>query len=94
MKGWGSGLLIDQSKAFRKDVRVCEERGLPMEALRQVILVLSRKEKLDPKYRDHKLVGGYHRYRECHIQPDWLLIYRTDNQFLYLTRTGTHSDLY
>jgi mRNA interferase YafQ len=94
MKGGGSGLLIDQSKAFRKDVSACEERGLPMEALRQVILVLSRKEKLDPKYRDHKLVGGYYRYRECHIQPDWLLIYRIDNQCLYLTRTGTHSDLY
>jgi mRNA interferase YafQ len=95
MKGGGkTSLLIDQSKVFRKDVRSCEDRGLAMDELKSVIRRLSQREKLDPKHRDHKLSGDYHRYRECHVQPDWLLIYRIDGQVLYLARTGTHADLY
>lgn len=95
MKGGGkTSLLIDQSNAFRKDVKSCEARGLVMDELKLVIRRLSQREKLDPKHRDHKLSGNYHRYRECHVQPDWLLIYRIDDQTLYLVRTGTHADLY
>ena len=86
-------LLIDTSKAFRKDVKSCKDRGLAMDELKLVIRRLSQREKLDPKHRDHKLSGDYHRYRECLVQPDWLLIYRIEDQTLYLVRTGTHADL-
>ena len=74
------------------------KRGLDPEALRIVIDKLINNEILDAKYRDHQLVDSrkYKNVRECHIQPDWLLVYRYDNDVLVLTlsRTGTHSDLF
>ena len=76
---------------FRKDLKRAAKRGLPME---RVVDVLSAGETLAPKYRDHALTGDYIGYRECHIQPDWLLIYRVDEEILtlVLAYTGTHSD--
>lgn len=78
---------------FRKDLKRAAKRGLPME---RVVDVLSAGETLAPKYRDHALTGDYIGYRECHIQPDWLLIYRVDEEILtlVLAYTGTHSDLF
>jgi mRNA interferase YafQ len=60
----------------------------------EIIEKLAKKETLPPKNRDHNLSGNYANFRECHIQPDWLLIYKYDQETLYLTRTGGHSDLF
>ncbi|MCE5319138.1 MAG: type II toxin-antitoxin system YafQ family toxin [Parachlamydia sp.] len=60
----------------------------------EVVDILRRRKKLPEKYRDHSLAGDYHGYRECHIKPDVLLIYSTDQQCLYLARVGSHSELF
>lgn len=67
-----------------------------MALLQEVVDLLASGETLPDKYRDHSLTGDYNGYRECHVLPDWLLIYRIENDFLILglTRTGTHSDLF
>lgn len=64
--------------------------------MRDVINLLAAKQKLDRKYRDHELTGHNSGFRECHIEPDWLLVYRIDQDMLelFLFRTGTHSDLF
>lgn len=81
---------------FRKDLKIAIKRGYDTRLLDDVVTKLSHGEILDPKYKDHSLTGNYIGKRECHITPDWLLIYEYDNDnlFLYLTRTGTHSDLF
>lgn len=80
---------------FRKDYKLAKKRGLKMEALAQVVTMLARGETLPEKNRDHSLSGDWIGHRECHIAPDWLLIYRVEENVLVLslTRTGTHSDL-
>ena len=80
---------------FKKDYKRCKKRGLDMKKLGAVIDTLLAGEALDPKYRDHALTGNYTGFRECHIQPDWLLIYMADQNTLVLTavRTGSHSEL-
>ena len=80
---------------FKKDYKLAIKRHLNIELLDDIIRSLSRGETLPEKNRDHALAGSYAGYRECHIQSDWLLIYRVDNDVLTLTltRTGTHSDL-
>ena len=80
---------------FRKDYKRCKKRGLDMRLLEDVINTLLSGKPLEEKYRDHGLVGQYTGHRECHILPDWLLIYYVNNESLILTavRTGTHSDL-
>jgi mRNA interferase YafQ len=62
--------------------------------LKSIMTKLVNEETLDPKHKDHKLVGDYAHHRECHIEPDWLLIYRTSNKEIHFVRTGTHSDLF
>ena len=81
---------------FRKDLKRAAKRGLPMEQLENVVDALSLGKTLAPKYQDHALTGNYVGYRECHIQPDWLLVYRIDEEILtlVLAYTGTHSDLF
>ena len=82
---------------FRKDAERAKKRGLSMTELEDVIDKLSRDEPLEIKHRDHKLEGGkYEGCRECHINPDWLLIYKKEagKMVLALRRTGTHSDLF
>ena len=81
---------------FRKDLKRAAKRGLPMEQLENVVDALSLGKTLAPKYRDHALTGSYAGYRECHIQPDWLLVYCIDEEILtlVLAYTGTHSDLF
>ncbi len=85
---------IQSSTAFEKDVERLIKRNKDMEKLKSVIRSLVRGEKLDPIYRDHKLAGNYAGYRDCHIESAWLLIYRYDEETLFLIRTGTHSDLF
>lgn len=81
---------------FRKDYKRVKKRGYDMRLLETVIDLLLNEQQLDECYRDHGLIGNYAGFRECHILPDWLLIYATDKEKLILTasRTGTHSDLF
>ena len=81
---------------FSKDLKQIEKRGYNIALLTVVIKKLAAGELLDAKYNDHPLKGNYEGCRECHITPDWLLIYEIFGKelILYLTRTGTHSDLF
>lgn len=89
-------LEIVPSNRFRKDLKLLRRRGCDMALLEEVIDRLAAGETLAPKYRDHQLTGDYDGFRECHIAPDWLLVYqiREKELLLLLSRTGTHSDLF
>lgn len=89
-------LKLETTVQFRRDYKRMMKRGCKRELIEYVIDSLLKEETLDVKYRDHELKGNYIGFRECHIQPDWLLIYKIDNGNLILTaaRTGTHSDLF
>lgn len=71
-----------------------QKRGKDMEKLDEVLISLANGIQLDKKYKDHKLIGNFKARRECHIEPDWLLIYRLENDEIIFERTGTHSDLF
>lgn len=83
---------------FKRDYKLAMRRGCDRKKLETVIDLLCREEELPPSYRDHALVNSrnYKGMRECHIQPDWLLVYRIEreNLILKLIRTGSHSDLF
>lgn len=87
---------IKPSTQFKKDLKTIQKRGYNIDLLSGVIQKLANGEKLPEKNRDHNLSGKFEGCRECHITPDWLLIYELHDGelFLYLTRTGTHSDLF
>ena len=89
-------LKIVPSNRFKKDLKLANKRGLDITKMKAVIDMLADGQVLDEKYRDHELVGDYKGFRECHIEPDWLLVYRIDGDELelFLFRTGTHSDLF
>ena len=91
-------LKVRLSRQFRKDLEKARKRGLKMEKLDKVVLMLAEEQTLPPKYRDHALVvsRNYKGLRECHIEPDWLLVYRIegDTLTLFLARTVSHSDLF
>jgi mRNA interferase YafQ len=73
---------------------LAERRGKDTTKLRELILLLIEGEPLPPRYKDHSLGGDWKHHRDCHIEPDWLLLYKIDGSDLYLVRTGTHSDLF
>ena len=81
---------------FKKSLKLAKKRGLNISALDEVVTMLQNDISLDMRYCDHELKGRFAGFRECHIQPDWLLVYYFDNEVLVLTlaRTGTHSDLF
>lgn len=87
---------VKPTSRFQKDLKKAQKRGLDIALLTAVIKKLAAGEELPPRNRDHALIGDYAGCRECHIQPDWLLIYEVEQKelFLYLIRTGTHSDLF
>lgn len=87
---------IVRSNQFKKDYKKAKNRGYDMNLLKEVISMLQKEEKLPERYRDHGLSGEYIGIRECHIQPDWLLLYSYtgDKLILILQRTGTHSDIF
>lgn len=87
---------IVATNRYRKDLRKIAASGADLSKINFVINSLAAGHILPPKYQDHQLKGEYKTYRECHIEPDWLLIYRIDNNILILTlvRTGSHSDLF
>lgn len=87
-------LNVRYSSKFKKDFKTCSKRQYKMEFLQQIVDILRIPDTLPPKNSDHNLSGNYAGYRECHIAPDWLLIYRQDNNELLLYRTGTHADLF
>ena len=87
---------IKPTSRFQKDLKLIQKRGYDLSLLNAIIKKLANGEQLPEKNRDHNLSGDYSGCRECHITPDWLLVYEFDNGelILYLTRTGTHSDLF
>lgn len=85
---------IRRDTQFKRDVKRLKKRGKDPEKLKQVIRLLLKAEKLEPKHRDHQLKGLLKDCRECHIEPDWLLIYRIEGSELCLVRTGSHADLF
>lgn len=89
-------LKIRYHSTFKKDYKKIVKRGYDVRLLETVIGLLAEQKPLPEKYRDHNLIGNYSGCRECHITPDWLLIYEIneDELVLYLTRTGSHSDLF
>jgi mRNA interferase YafQ len=89
-------LTLHATGQFRKDEKLARKRGLNISLLKAVIQTLLEEKPLAPKHEDHPLVGNYAGFRECHIQPNWLLIYAVDKERLILTasRTGTHADLF
>lgn len=85
---------IRQTSRFRKDVKRIKKRGKDFTEFKRVIEKLAAGEQLDERYKDHVLVGPWKGVRDCHIEPDWLLLYQVDDNELILIRTGTHSDLF
>lgn len=79
---------------FKKDIKRLQKRGQDMDKLKTVIEKLLANQKLEPKYKDHALTGNWNGYRDCHIEPDWLLIYKISETHLFLARSGSHSDLF
>jgi mRNA interferase YafQ len=86
--------IIQRTSQFKKDVKRLQKRGKDMAMLKDIIFILASNQSLEAKYRDHALIGNYYGTRECHINPDWLLIYRMSDDDLVLIRTGSHADLF
>ncbi|WP_295248721.1 type II toxin-antitoxin system YafQ family toxin [uncultured Catenibacterium sp.] len=84
------------TRKFKKSLKLAKKRGLDLNLLEKVITSLQNNSPLEEEYRDHELRGKYKGFRECHIAPDWLLIYMKEEDVLVLTLidTGTHSDLF
>jgi mRNA interferase YafQ len=85
---------LAQTKQFKRDVKRMRKRGKDLGKIKAVIDLLVAEEPLPPKNRDHKLGGNWVGRRDCHIEPDWILIYKLTDDELLLERTGTHSDLF
>lgn len=87
-------LTLRQATKFRRDVKRLKRQGVDLAQLQAVIVTLVAEKTLAERYRDHGLVGNWRGFRECHIQPDWLLIYRVEDNELQLARTGSHAELF
>ena len=89
-------LKVEYTKKFKKEYKKIQKRGFDIQKLKIVVDMLRKQQPLPDKYRNHKLSGEYANCWECHIEPDWLLIYIIENDILTLTltATGTHSDLF
>ena len=82
------------TKKFEKDLTRARKRGNDLEKIKEVIRVLINEETLNPRCRNHKLRGNYQDRWECHIEPDWLLIYKIEEDRIIFERTGSHADLF
>ncbi len=87
-------LVADYTGQFKKDYKLAMKRGFDILMIDSIIQDLINEKPLHEKYKDHALSGGYKGYRECHIKPDWLLIYQIGNGVIVFERTGSHSDLF
>ncbi len=82
------------TKQFERDLKKSLKRGKDKDKIKSIITKLLNEKKLEASHRDHKLFGSYSSRRECHIEPDWLLIYKVIDDRIIFERTGSHSDLY
>jgi mRNA interferase YafQ len=87
-------LIIKSTTRFLKDLKLAKKRRQDIAELEDIVDLLQFQKVLPLRNRDHNLSGNWKHHRECHIEPDWLLIYRTDGKFLFLERTGSHADLF
>jgi len=85
---------ILRTSQFKRDAKKVQKRGRDINRLKTVIVLLAQVRALPAQYKDHQLKGVYRDCRECHVEPDWLLIYRIEANGLQLIRTGSHSDLF
>ena len=87
---------IDVTNQFKKDLKLARKQGKSEDRLWEVVEMLANDEELHPKYKDHNLTGNYAGYRECHVLPDWLLVYKKEANVLVLLlyRLGSHSELF
>jgi mRNA interferase YafQ len=85
---------IIRTTQFKRDVKRAKKRGKGMTKLRDLILLLAGETPLPVRFKDHPLSGEWKQYRDCHVEPDWLLLYKIDANDLYLVRTGSHADLF
>ena len=85
---------VSQTTQFARDIKKMRKRGKDLARLEAIVRQLATGSPLDPKHRDHPLVGEWKPSRDCHVEPDWILIYTADDESLRLERTGTHSDLF
>jgi mRNA interferase YafQ len=86
--------FIEQHTQFRRDMKLARKRRKDISKLEQIIWLLAAGEPLPARNRDHLLTGNWRGRRECHIEPDWLLIYQVRDDLLILERTGSHADLF
>lgn len=85
---------IRRTTRFKKDIKRMKKRGKSFDKLKTILAKIAHDEPLEAKHRDHLLIGQYIGTRECHIEPDWLLIYESSEDDIILVRTGTHADLF
>jgi len=85
---------IFQTSQFKRDVKRLKKRGKNLQKLTEIITGLAEGSSLEEKHRDHALTGRWSGSRDCHIEPDWILVYRTEGDVLYLERSGSHSDIF
>ncbi|MFM2178149.1 MAG: hypothetical protein RL015_2247 [Verrucomicrobiota bacterium] len=85
---------IFQTSQFKKDLKRIKKRGKDLTKLKEIVSVIANGEVLEERHRDHSLSGNWSGSRDCHIEPDWILIYRVNDENLFLERTGSHSDLF
>ena len=87
-------LIPQSSNRFENDLKKAKKRNKDFDKFKEVLKLLIEEKPLSPKLKDHALTGEYKDFRECHIEPDWLLIYQKDSENIYLARIGSHSDLF
>lgn len=85
---------VSQTTQFARDIKRMRKRGKDLTKLQSVVKLLAESKPLHAKHRDHALIGQWRPSRDCHIEPDWILIYTTGDARLRLERTGTHADLF
>lgn len=87
-------MTIYYTSQFKRDYKKIKKQNRDLNKLKIIIRILASGEKLEPKYRDHQLIGEFKGYRDCHIEPDWLIIYKKTSDNIIFERTGSHSDLF
>jgi len=87
-------LSVQQSNRFKRDIKKAKKQNKNLKELQQLVELLVHQKTLPIKYQDHRLISDYAGYRECHIKPDWLLIYKIERNNLELARLGSHSELF
>jgi len=90
----GTIRTLARTNQFKKDFKRSVKRGYDASKLQRIVERISKREKLDQRHRDHPFVGVFNDCRECHVEPDWLLIYRMTDTVVILIRTGAHADLF